>query len=104
MSGQPQAAEWEYLVEGDLAPHLVPRRRPGRSSPASDVSQLIDEAHEGIAASLGRVRPEDLLVIPAGAWAPCGGRRRCLYSPLCVAALGEQAVGLWVRDLPLPDV
>jgi hypothetical protein len=104
MSGQPRAAEWEYLVEGDLAPHLVPRRRPGRSSLASDLSRLIDGAREGIAASLGPVRAEDLLVIPAAAWPLGGWRRRCLYSPLCLAAIGEQAVGLWVRDLPLPDV
>jgi hypothetical protein len=104
MSGQPRAAEWEYLVEGDLAPHLVPRGRTSRARLVSGVSGLPDGAHEGIAASLGPVRPDDLLVIPAAAWPLRGWQRRCLYSPLCVAAIGEQAAGLWVRDLPLPGV
>lgn len=104
MSGQPRAAEWEYLVEGDLAPHLVPRPRPGRSGRGAVGPRLPDGAPEGIAASLGPVRTEALLVIPAAAWPLGGWRRRCLYSPLCVAAIGEQTVGLWVRDLPLPGV
>jgi hypothetical protein len=104
MSGQPRAAEWEYLVEGDLAPHLVPAGRPSRARLASEASGLPAGAHEGIAASLGPVRPDDLLVIPAAAWPLRGWQRRCLYSPLCVAAIGEQAAGLWVRDLPLPGV
>jgi hypothetical protein len=104
MSGQSRAAEWEYLVEGDLAPHLVPRRRADRSGRTAEIPRLPDGAYRGIAASLGPVRSEDLLVIPAAAWPLGGWRRRCLYSPLCVAAIGEQAVGLWVRDLPLPEV
>jgi hypothetical protein len=104
MSGQPRAAEWEYLVEGDLAPHLVPRGRSGRTVLAAEVPWLPDGAHEGIDASLGPVRSADLLVIPAAAWPLGGWRRRCLYSPLCVAAIGEQVAGLWVRDLPLPQV
>jgi hypothetical protein len=104
MSGQPRAAQWEYVVEGDLAPHLVPRPRPDWSGPAAGIPRLPDGAHEGIAASLGPVRPEDLLVIPAAAWPLGGWRRRCLYSPCCVAAIGEQDAGLWVRDLPLPEV
>jgi len=104
MSGQPRAAEWEYLVEGDLAPHLVPRVKPDRSRLAGDIPRLPDGAHEDIAVSLGPVRPEDLLVIPAAAWPLGGWRRRCLYSPLCVGVIGERGVALWVRDLPLPEV
>jgi hypothetical protein len=104
MNGYPRAAEWEYLVEGDLAPHLVPRRRTDRSGRATEIRRLLDGQYEGIAASLGPVRSEDFLVIPAAAWPVGGWRRRCLYSPLCVAAIGEQAVGLWVQDLPLPEV
>jgi hypothetical protein len=104
MSGQPGAAEWEYLVEGDLAPHLITRGRPGQPSPAGDNVRLPAGAQEDIAGSLGPVRPEDLVVIPAAAWPLGGWRRRCLYSPLCVAAVGEKASGLWVRDLPLPQV
>lgn len=105
MRGQPRAAEWEYLVEGDLAPYLVPGAKPsGRSGPIAAVSPLPAGALEGIAADLGPVRPEDLLVIPAAAWPLGGWRRRCLYSPLCVAAIGGQGAGLWVRDLPLPGV
>ena len=104
MSGHSRAAEWEYLIEGDLAPHLVPRRRAARSGQAAEIQRLLDGAYGGIAASLGPVRPEDLLVIPAAAWPLGGWRRRCLYSPLCVAAIGERAVGLWVQDLPLPEV
>jgi hypothetical protein len=104
MSGQPRAAEWEYLVEGDLAPHLVPSGRPGRFGLVAGIPRPPEGAHEGIAASLGPVRSADLLVIPAAAWPLGGWWRRCLYSPLCVAAIGEQAAGLWVRDLPLPAV
>ena len=104
MSGLPRAAEWEYLVEGDLAPHLVSRRTPDRRGLAAGIPRLPDGAHESITASLGPVKPEDLLVIPAAAWPLGGWRRRCLYSPLCVAVIGEQGVGLWVRDLPFPDV
>jgi hypothetical protein len=104
MSGQPQAAEWEYVVEGDLAPHLIPAGRPAQSGLAAEIPRLPDGARGGIAASLGPARPEDLLVIPAGAWPLGGWRRRCLYSPFCVAVIGEQAAGLWVRGLPLPQV
>jgi hypothetical protein len=104
MSGQSRAAEWEYLVEGDLAPHLAPRRRADRCGQATEIQRLLDGAYGGIAASLGPVRSEDLLVIPAAAWPLGGWRRRCLYSPLCIAAIGEQAVGLWVQDLPFPEV
>ena len=104
MSAQSRAAEWEYLVEGDLAPHLVPRRRADRPGQAAGIKRLPDGAYESIAASLGPVRSEDLLVIPAAAWPLGGWRRRCLYSPLCVAAIGERAAGLWVQDLPLPQV
>jgi hypothetical protein len=84
--------------------HLVPRRRPDRPGLAAAIPRLPDGAHEGITASLGPVRPEDLLVFPAVAWPLGGWRRRCLYSPLCVAVIGEQGVGLWVQDLPLPEV
>lgn len=104
MSSQPQAAEWEYVVEGDLAPHLIPRGRPAQPGLAAKIPRLPDGAHGGIAASLGPVRPDDLLVIPAGAWPLGGWRRRCLYSPRCVAAIGERAAGLWVQGLPLPEV
>jgi len=104
MNGQPRAAEWEYLVEGDLAPHLVPSGRPGRPSSAAGAPRLPEGAREGIAANLGPVRPADLLLVPAAAWPLGGWRRHCLYSPLCVAAIGQEGAGLWVRDLPLPQV
>jgi hypothetical protein len=59
MSGLPRAAEWEYLVEGDLAPHLVSRRTPDRRGLAAGIPRLPDGAHESITASLGPVKPED---------------------------------------------
>jgi hypothetical protein len=31
-------------------------------------------------------------------------RRRCIYAPPCVLALGERAVALWVQALPAPGI
>ena len=65
---------------------------------------LPDDAHAALSHSVGRVDPGNLLVVPAAVWPWRGWRHRSLYTPLTVAGIGEQGVGLWVRALPAPGV
>lgn len=104
MGGQPLEADWELVVGRDLVAHLLPAgRRCGVRRPA-DVAWLPDGAYPALVDSVGRVGLEDLLVVPAVACPAKPWRRRCLYSPLCVMAIGERGVGLWVQALPAPGV
>jgi hypothetical protein len=104
MGGHPPEADWELVVGRDLVAHLLPAgrlcgvRRPG------DVAWLPDGAYQALVDSVGHVSLEDLLVVPAVAWPAERWRRRWLYSPLCVMAIGERGVGLWVQALPAPGV
>ena len=105
MGRQRDATEWEYIVERDLVPALL-AGPSGSARPPAGLGGLPDRAHAGLVDSVGSVGLEDLLIIPPVAW-PIGRWRwlwRSLYSPLCVAGIGERGVALWVRDLPVPGV
>jgi hypothetical protein len=104
MGGQFLEADWELVVGRDLLAHLLPAGAlPGVRRPA-DVAWLPDGAYPALVESVGYVGLADLLVVPAIAWLAKPWRRRCLYSPLCVMAIGERGVGLWVQALPVPSV
>ena len=101
---QPWAADWEQIVGCDLVPHLI---RAGQSQQARrpiGVTSLPDGARAALSDGVGHVGPGDLLIVPAAAWRWHGWPRRSLYSPLSVAGIGEQGVGLWVQTLPAPCV
>jgi len=104
MGGQLLEADWELVIGRDLVAHLLPAgalcgvRRP------ADLAWLPDGAYPALVDSVGRVGLEDLLVVPAVAWPAKRWRRRWLYSPPCVVAIGERGVGLWVQALPAPGV
>ena len=102
MGSQPEEADWELVVGYDLIAHLVPAGHPRAAYRPADAAWLPPEAYQAITEKVGRVGLEDLLVIPAMAWP--AGLRRCLYSPLCVAGIGERGVGLWVQAPPVPGV
>jgi hypothetical protein len=102
MDSQPGAVDWELIVGRDLIPHLLPAGRPRGVYRPADVTWLPEGAYTAIVESIGRVGLEDLLVVPAVAWP--AGSRRCLYSPQCIAAIGERGVGLWAQALPAPGV
>jgi hypothetical protein len=104
MGSQPAAAEWEHVVGRDLVPHLLPAAQLGRADRPPDMESLPEGAYPAIVVSVGRVGLEDLLAGPVVAWHMGRWRRRCLYSPPCVAGIGERGVGLWVRALPIPAV
>lgn len=104
MDSQAWAADWEQIVARDLARHLVPAGDPQRVRRPAAVTGLPDGAYAALSRSVGRVDPGCLLVVPAAVW-PWRGRRPCsLYTPLGVAGIGDQGVGLWVRALPAPGV
>lgn len=103
MGGQPLEADWELVVGPRLVPHLLPAGPRGVRRPAH-VGWLPDGAYLAIVDSVGHVSTEDLLVVPAATWPVEPWRRRRLYSPLCVMAIGERGVGLWVEALPAPGV
>jgi hypothetical protein len=106
MRRQREAQEWEYIVERDLVPHLLPAGPPGSARHPADLAELPDGAHAAMLEGIGRVGLEDLLLIPPVAWSL--GRWRWLwrsrYSPRCVAGIGERGVALWVQALPVPGV
>jgi len=102
MGSQPGEADWELVVGYDLIAHLVPAGHPRAAYRPADAAWLPPEAYQAITEKAGRVGLEDLLVIPAVAWP--AGLRRCLYSPQCVAGIGERGVGLWVQAPPVPGV
>lgn len=103
MSSQPWAADWEHIVGLDLVPHLLPAGQPQTARRPVGAS-LPEDAHAALSASLGRIEPGDLLVVPAAAWQWHRWRRRSLYTPDSVAGIGERGTGLWVRALPAPGV
>jgi hypothetical protein len=104
MVSQAWAADWEHVVARDLAPHLVPAGKYRRVRRPAGLTGLPDGAHAALSRSVGRVDPGDLLVVPAAVLPWRGRRRRSLYTPLSVAGIGEQGVGLWVQALPAPAV
>jgi len=102
MGSQPGQADWELLVGHDLMPHLVPAGHRRAAYQPADAVWLPPEAYQAITEKVGRVGLEDLLVIPAVAWP--AGLRRCLYSPQCVAGIGDRGIGLWVQAPPVPGI
>lgn len=104
MDSQAWTADWEQIVAGDLAPHLVPAGDNRRVQRPAGLTGLPDGAHAALSRSVGRVDPGGLLVVPAAVWPWRRWRRRGLYAPLSVAGIGEQGLGLWVRALPAPGV
>ena len=106
MSRQRGASEWEYIVERDLVPHLLPAGPASSARHPADVAGLPDGAHAAMLESIGRVGLGDLLVIPPVAWSlgRWRWRWRSLYSPRCVAGIGERGVALWVQALPVPGI
>jgi hypothetical protein len=104
MRSQAWAADWEHIVARDLAPHLVPAGDHRRVQRPAGLTGLPDGAHAALCRSVGRVDPGGFLVVPAAVWPWRGWRRRSLYTPLSVAGIGEQGVGLWVRALPAPGM
>jgi len=101
---QPWVADWEQIVECDLVPHLMPAGQPRPARRPIDVTSLPDGARAALSEGVGHVGPGGLLVAPAAAWRWHGWPRRSLYSPLSVAGIGAQGVGLWVQTLPAPCV
>lgn len=97
------AADWEHIVARDLAPHLVSAEDHRRVRRPAGLTGLPDGAHAALCRSVGRVDPGSLLVVPSAVW-PWRRWRRSLYTPLSVAGIGQQGVGLWVRTLPTPGV
>lgn len=104
MDSQEWAADWEQIVARDLARHLVPAGGLPRVHRPAAVTGLPDGAYAALSRSVGRVAPGDLLVVPAAVWPWRGWRPRSLYTPLGVAGIGAEGVGLWVRALPAPGV
>ena len=102
MDGQSGAVDWELIVGRDLIPHLLSGGRPRGVYRPAGVTWLPDGAHPAIVESIGHVGLEDLLVVPAAAWP--AGPRRSLYTPQCIAAIGERGVGLWAQALPAPGI
>jgi hypothetical protein len=102
--GRLSAEDWEHIVDRDLLPLMGIGQQPqGAQSPADSASLPI-EAYEGLSAHVGRLGVADILVVPPAAWLVDRLRYRCLCMPLQVAGIGERAVGLWVRALPVPGV
>jgi hypothetical protein len=104
MSGEPPAEEWEQAFGADLRSHLVPAGRPRATRLPIDVALLPAGAHAALAGSIRHHGPEDLLIAPSAARTYGRLRRSCLYTPMCVLGLGEQAVALWVQALPEPGI
>jgi hypothetical protein len=101
---QPWAADWEHVVGCDLVPHLIPAGKSQHARRPIGVTSLPDGARAALSDGIGHVGPGGLLIVPAAAWRWQGRPRLSLYSPLSVAAIGEQGVGLWVQTLPAPCV
>ncbi len=102
--GEPWTADWEQIVGCDLVPHLIPAGQPQQARRPTGMISLPDGAHAALSEGVGDVGPGGLLVVPAAAWRWHGWRRLSLYSPLSVAGIGEQGIGLWVQTLPAPAV
>jgi hypothetical protein len=104
--GRLSAEDWEHVVDRDLLPLLgiaIGRQPQGAQRPAG-TALLPDDAYEDLSLHVGRLGVEDILVVPPAAWLTDRLRYRCLYMPLQVAGIGERAVGLWVRALPVPGM
>jgi len=98
------AADWEQVIGCDLVPHLIPAGQSQQARRPIGVACLPDGARTALSDGVGYVGPGGLLIVPAAAWRLKGWPRRSLYSPLSVAGIGEQGVGLWVQTLPAPCV
>lgn len=104
MGSQPWTADWEQVVARDLVSHLVPTQQSGSVHRPADLTGLPSGAHAELSACVGRISPEDLLVVPAAAWRWDRWRQQSLYTPSSVAAVGERGIALWVQALPVPSV
>lgn len=104
MGSRTCVADWDYIVARDLARHLVPAWDSHPAYRPAGVAGVPDGAHAALSSSVGRIDEGGLLVAPAAVWPWRGWRRRSLYTPLSVAGIGEQGVGLWVQALPAPGV
>jgi hypothetical protein len=104
--GRLSAEDWEHVVDRDLLPLLgiAIGRQPQETQCTAGIAPLPDDAYEDLSVHVGRLGPEDILVVPPAAWLTDRLRYRCLYTPLQVAGIGERAIGLWVRALPAPGV
>lgn len=104
--GRPSAEDWEHVVDRDLLP-LMGIGISSQPLPAqwpADPALLPDQAYEDLSEVAGRLGVTDILAVPPAARLVDKLRYRSLYAPLQVAAVGERAVGLWVRALPAPGV
>ena len=104
MDSRAWVADWEYIVARDLARHLVPAVDTKPAYRPAGTAGVPEGAHAALSSSVGWVDDGGLLVVPAAVWPWRGWRRRSLYTPLGVAGIGQQGVGLWVRALPAPGV
>src|SRR6516162_6854415 len=91
-------------VARDLARHLVPAVDTQPAYRPAGMAGVPEGAHAALSSSVGWVDEGGLLVVPAAVWPWRGWRRRTVYTPLGVAGIGQQGVGLWVRALPAPGV
>lgn len=103
MDSRAWVADWEYLLARDLARHLVSAWGTQPAYRPAQMAGVPEGAHAALSGSVGWVDEGGLLVVPAAVW-PWRGWRRSLYTPLGVAGIGEQGVGLWVQALPAPGV
>lgn len=104
MGSQGWVADWEQIVERDLARHLAPAGESRHAYRPAGLTGVPDGAHAALSRSAGRIDPGGMLVIPAAVRPWRGWRRHSLYTPASVAGIGEHAVGLWVQALPAPGV
>jgi hypothetical protein len=104
--GRLSAQDWEFVVDRDLLPllGLGIGSQSRRAQWPADPALLPDEAYQDLSVTVGRLGMEDVLAIPPAARLVDRLRYRSLYVPLQVAAIGDRAVGLWVRALPTPGV
>jgi len=104
MGDRPWAADWEHVVGRDLVPHLISERQSQGVHLADGAAWLPEGALAALSCSVGRTWPADVLVIPAAAWRWDRWHRLSLFTPLSVAGIGEQGIGLWVQTVPAPAV
>lgn len=96
--------EWEQTLGADLLHHLIPAGQLPWMRRPLDVNELPPGAQEALSDGIGRYGLEDLLIVPAAERTYGWQRRRSIYAPPCVLALGDRAVALWVQALPAPGL
>jgi len=107
MSGEPSIElieEWEQTLDADLLHHLIPAGQLSGVRRPPHLNELPAGAQEALADGIGRHGLEDLLIVPPAERTYGWQRRRWIYAPSCVLALGERAVALWVQALPTPGI